>query len=142
MTALRLDLAPAARPASNPAPASQDVAFLNHLRFVAMGCRVKPRADLFEACALLHADRTAAREAYSDALMRCLNDALGLRVVLLSPGVAERTFDEDWLISLGRACARRDEASIAFLLNSRVARENRRMIRFLVTRIAECFSLN
>ena len=26
-------------------------AFLNHLRFVAMECRVKPRTDLFEACA-------------------------------------------------------------------------------------------
>jgi len=140
MTPLRLDISPA--PAAPPVLDASAEAFLNHLRFVAMGCRIKPRTDLFKACALLHADRSAAREAYSDALMRCLNDALGTRAELRSPGVTERTFDENWLIALGRACQRGDEGSIAFLLGTRVPRESRRMIRFLVGRIAECFALN
>ncbi|MEO0391227.1 MAG: hypothetical protein AAF218_09850 [Pseudomonadota bacterium] len=117
-------------------------AFLNHLRFTAMGCRVKPRADLFEACALLQTTRTATREAYSDALMRCLAQALGQPPRLFSPAVTERSFDEDWLIALGRACGRADEASIAFLLATRVPHEHRRLIRYLVGRIADCFSLN
>lgn len=142
MTPLRLDIAPPAAP--NPPPATDGAgdAFLNHMRFVAMGCRVKPRADLFQACALLHADPASTRDACAEALMRCLNDALGVRAKMLSPGVAERSFDEDWLVQLGRACQRGDEGSIAFLLGSRVRRADRRMIRFLVGRVVAWFHLN
>ncbi|MEM8576694.1 MAG: hypothetical protein AAGF60_02480 [Pseudomonadota bacterium] len=138
LTQLKTAYVPPAAPALD-APAA---AFLNHLRFTAMECRIKPRADLFEACALLQTTRVATREAYSSALMRCLNEALGQRARLLSPGEAERSFDEDWLIALGRACGRGDEGSVAFLLGARVPRDSRRLIRFLVGRIAECFSLN
>jgi len=106
-----------------------------------MACRVQPRADLFEACALLQTTPAASREAYSAALMRCLNEALGQRARLLSPGEAERSFDEDWLVALGRACGRGDEASIAFLLARRVPQRSRRLIRYLVSRIADAFDL-
>lgn len=126
-----------------PAKASDEaMAFLNHLRFVAMQCRVKPRADLFEACALLTADKGAARMAYAEALMRCLQEALGKPARLLAPGVEELTFDERWLSQLGQACARSDEDSVTFLLGSRVAFENRRLIRFLIGQIAQDFAMN
>ncbi|MEM6408010.1 MAG: hypothetical protein AAF700_06280 [Pseudomonadota bacterium] len=125
-----------------PAVDAEAFAFLNHLRFVAMSCRVKPRTDLFEACALLKVDTAASRDAHAEALMRCLSEALGKPARLYSPGVQEFTFDEQWLMQLGRACARGDEDSLRFLLSSRVAFENRRFMRFLVGRIADCFYLN
>ena len=115
--------------------------FLNHLRFTAMGCRAKPRTGLFEACALLHANNEASRQAHAEALMRCLGEALGKPARLHASGVEELTFDERWLVQLGVASARRDEASLRFLLQSRVGREHRRLISFLVGRISECFSL-
>ncbi|MEO0379561.1 MAG: hypothetical protein AAF252_04780 [Pseudomonadota bacterium] len=115
--------------------------YLNTLRFVAMSCRVKPRADLFEACALLHVPRRASRDAHTDALMRCLREALGKPARLHSPGSDELTFDEKWLLQLGRATAHGDDGSTAFLLASRVSSEHRRLIGFLVARIAEYFSL-
>lgn len=117
-------------------------AFLNHLRFVAMACRVKPRTDLFEACALLKVERSASRDAHAEALMRCLSEAFGKPARLYAPGTTEQTFDEQWLMRLGMACGQGDEDSAHFLLNSRVAFENRRLVRFLIGRIAECFSLN
>jgi len=120
----------------------EQMAFLNHLRFVSMQCRTKPRTQLFEACALLAADKTKAQTAHAEALMRCLNEALGKPARLLSPGVTEMTFDERWLTQLGQACATRDEDSVRFLLGSRVSFENRRLVRFLVGRITEYFSLD
>ncbi|MEM6941599.1 MAG: hypothetical protein AAF943_16285 [Pseudomonadota bacterium] len=122
--------------------AAADMAFLNHLRFVAMQCRVKPKTDLFEACALLQTNRTASREAYAEALMRCLSEALGKPARLHAPGTAELSFDEEWLVQLGRASATGDEPSRRFLLGSRVAHANRRLVGFLVGQIAECFALN
>ena len=117
------------------------IGYLNHLRFIAMGCRAKPRANLFEACALLHVDRSTSREAHSEALVRCLSEALDKQARLLAPGTIEMTFDERWLIELGRAIGRRDETSIRFLLQSRVLHEHRRLLRFLVSQIADFYSL-
>lgn len=116
-------------------------AFLNYLRFVSMGCRSKPKADLFEACALLHVDQKASGEAHADALMRCLNDTLGKRARLFAPGTTEMTFDERWLTALGCAIAKGDGHSTDFLLKSRVRRSDQRLVHFLVTRISDCFSL-
>ncbi|WP_254685014.1 hypothetical protein [Tateyamaria omphalii] len=115
--------------------------FLNHLRFVSMTCRAKRRADLFEACALLHATRSASQEAHAEALMRCLAQALGKQPRLYAPGTVEMTFDESWLLRLGQAIAVGDEGSVAFLLKSRVLPEHRRLVRFLVGRISEFFAL-
>ncbi|MEM6304268.1 MAG: hypothetical protein AAF744_06075 [Pseudomonadota bacterium] len=111
------------------------------MRFTTMGCRAMPRTELFEACALLQGSPAAAKEAHAQALMRCLTEALGAPARILAPGVTELTFDESWLLQLGRACARGDEASLTFLLNSRVEPAHRRLVRFLVHRISECFSL-
>ena len=120
-------------------PSQEAHMFLNYLRFVSMGCRAKRKTSLFEACALLHADRNAEAEAYAEALMRCIGEALGKPAKLYSVGTTELTFDESWLTQLGLASARRDEASLQFLLKSRVGREHRRLIRYLVTRTSDCF---
>ncbi|WP_299773670.1 hypothetical protein [uncultured Tateyamaria sp.] len=140
MVPLRLDMVADPRPIR---PVSAEAfAFINHLRFVSMSCRSKPRADLFEACALLHVTRTASQEAHAEALMRCLSQALGKPARLHTPGTLEMSFDETWLIQLGQAVVRRDEASVGFLLRSRVLPEHRRLVRFLVGRISEYFSLS
>jgi len=116
-------------------------AFLNHLRFIAMGCRAKRRTDLFEACALLHVARMASREAHAEALMRCLNEALNTQALLHAPGTEEMSFDERWLVALGRAVGREDTPSIQFLMHSRVPKEHRRLVLFLIGQVTECFAL-
>ena len=113
--------------------------FLNHLRFVAMGCRSMRRTDLFEACALLHVTKTATLQAHAEALMRCLHEALGKRPQLFAPGVVQTSFDEKWLVELGLACDRQDTNSVRFLLKSRVAPEHQRLVSFLMHRIAAQF---
>lgn len=118
-----------------------DAAYLNKLRFVAMACRSKPRTELFEACALLQVTREASQDAFAEALMRCLGQALGRPARLHAPGTAELTFDEHWLLALGQAAGRGDESSLTFLMGRRLAREDRRLVRFLVTRISEFFAL-
>jgi hypothetical protein len=122
---------------AEPELGMQSMRFLNHLRMVSMACRSKPRTDLFEACALLHSERSASVDAYVDALMRCLSDTLGKPAKLFAPGTLEMTFDEHWLVQLGCACGRGDLASQRFLLGSRVDFEDRRLVRFLIGRIAE-----
>lgn len=123
-----------------PTTSPESTAFLNHLRFVSMGCRAKPRTDLFKACALLHSDNVVSRSAHADALMRCLNEALGKPARLHAPGVDEMSFDEAWLVQLDAACRRQDNASLTFLLTSRVAQKHRRMVSFLIHQISERFS--
>lgn len=117
------------------------VGFLNHLRFVAMDCRSKPRIDLFEACALLQVTESKTQQAHAEALMRCLNEALGKPARLYAPGVIEMTFDERWLLQLGVASSSGDQASVNFLLLSRVARQHRRLVSFLIHQISDRFSL-
>ncbi|MEP5728805.1 MAG: hypothetical protein ABJL67_05480 [Sulfitobacter sp.] len=139
MTPVRLPLL--SEPESGPLLSTAQTAYLNHLRFVAMTCRVKPRTGLFEACALLQTEKSTTLDAHAEALMRCLNEAMGKPTRLHTPGTDEMTFDERWLVQLGIACARADQASCDFLLRSRIARENRRLVGFLVGHIADCFSL-
>lgn len=116
-------------------------ALLNHLRWVALDCRAKARADLLEACALLTLDRDAAVAAHAEALMRCLSQALGRRATLFRPGTVERSDDEAWLLQLAKSSARGDAASLSFLLASRLALPYRRPVRFLIGRIAGAFAL-
>ncbi|MFP7674911.1 hypothetical protein ACG74X_16295 [Marivita sp. S0852] len=116
--------------------------FLNYIRFVSMNCRAMPKTRLFEACALLHATQSATQQAYAEALMRCLQEALGTCPRLFAPGVDEISFDERWLIQVGLASAQGDDLSLRFLLNSRVAHEHRRLVAHLVHKIAACFSLD
>lgn len=132
---------PVDRCARRPVP-PEATAFLNHLRLTFMACRTKPRADLFEACALLHVNRCRSLDAHAEALMRCLGAALGQAPRLHSPGSAELTFDEAWLVELAQASARADTDSLTFLLRSRVMPEHRRLIGFLIANTARCFDLN
>ena len=117
------------------------IALLNYLRFISMSCRSKPQTNLFEACALLHVARSTERDAHADALMRCLNEALGKPAKLFGPATTEVSFDEKWLMQFALASKAQDEASLQFLLNSRVSPENRRLVRFLMVRISEYFYL-
>lgn len=126
-----------AAPQRKPEP--EAMGFLNYLRFVAMNCRAKPHTDLFEACALLHREQDKTQQAHAEALMRCLNEALGKPARLYAPGVEEMTFDESWLLQLCLASARQDNASVDFLVQSRIARENRRLITFLIGSITDRF---
>ncbi|WP_299044755.1 hypothetical protein [uncultured Tateyamaria sp.] len=142
MAPLRMEMAAdqrRARPLPRVSP--QGLAFLDCLRVTSMACRAKPRADLFEACALLHATRSASVSAHAEALMRCLNQALRKHPRLHAPGTDEMTFDEKWLVQLGQANVRDDDASMAFLLQSRIVPEHQRLIKFLIGRISESFAL-
>ena len=128
-------------PVPEQAIAPEAMSMLNYLRFTSIGCRAKRKTDLFHACALLHGNFEATKEAYAEALMRCLNEVVGKRSRLHAPGTAELSFDEQWLVQLGLAAARNDDVSMTFLLRSRVAEEHRRLVRFLMTKISEYFSL-
>ncbi len=111
----------------------EHLAHLNYLRFVAMQCRCKRRARLFEACATLHVTRNKSRDAFAEALMRCLGEALGRAPELRSPGTFEQTFDEQWLLQLVLCCAAGDQCSVGFLMRSRVPAQNQRLLKYLVT---------
>lgn len=139
MTALRLPHMAETPPAPTPF-GSGDLSCLNHLRRIALACRVKPRADLFQACALISTDPQSSRDAHAEALMRCLPEALARRPLMLRAGSPEVSFDEAWLIRLARSIACHDTDSTAFLLASRIAPAHRRHIRFLVGHISEYFS--
>ena len=125
-------------PDEAPVQKGQD-GFLNHLRFVALRCRTRARADMFKACALLSSDNTQSIRAHAEALALCLNEALSKRAVFFRPGTPELSFDEAWLVQLASALRRGDEHSVRFLLHSRVRPEHHRNMRFLVSRISEQF---
>ena len=109
---------------------------LNALRVIALECRVAAREDLFQACALLSNSRTKAQDAYARALFRCLTEAIGSNAVFHRPGVAELSFDEAWLTRLLIASHAGDDASVAFLIRSRVPKMHQRHIAFLIKGIA------
>lgn len=138
------NISPASPTRPHPAPdlSKHEFAFLSQLRMSALRCRVASRADLFEACAMLTLDTNAAQMAFSDALMKCLKQALGRAPVLYRPGVDQLSFDEHWLLALARAHAREDRDSFLFLIASRVDRSARRNLAFLVARISDGFSLD
>lgn len=119
----------------------EEMNFLNHLRVMALSCRVKSRSNLFHACALISADPQSTREAHAEALIRCLSEAMDRRPVMLRTGSSEVSFDEAWLIRLAKSLAGNDTDSAAFLLGSRIKPAERRHIRFLVGRISDCFAL-
>lgn len=116
-----------------------DHSLLEHLRVMALECRAASRADLFEACAILAVEKPKAREAHAKTLIRTLSQILGKAPRFHRPGVAELSFDEDWLLALSRAVRREDHDSIAFLLRSRVPHSARRSLLFLMSMVSENF---
>ncbi len=109
---------------------------LNHLRVVALKCRAAARTDLFEACAMLSADKTVARTAHAETLLKCLAQATGKRPVMYRPGSEEVSFDEAWLARLVTASATGDADSFSFLIHSRVPHWARRNLAFLIHMVA------
>jgi hypothetical protein len=115
---------------------------LNRLRLCAMECRVAARVDLFEACALLTLEGEDAKRRFMDTFVRCLSDAFHRPVKWYHPGAQEVTFDEAWVLRCLSSIEAGDADSLSFLLRSRVARENRRYIGYLLGRISEQFRLD
>ncbi|WP_156788428.1 hypothetical protein [Roseobacter sp. CCS2] len=109
---------------------------LNALRIVALKCRVAARTDLFEACALISNSPSAARDAYAQALLRCVREAVETKPVFFQPGTKEISFDEAWLIRALMAAKQGDSDSLTFLIRSRVRADHRRHISFLINGIA------
>ncbi len=136
MSAARLPTIPADQSAlirSEPAPVDP---LLIRIRVSALACRTAARTDLFEACAVLSADRETADAAHIEVLTRCLAQGLGRAPQFFRPGALEVSFDEAWLMRLLNASSTKDSDSFAFLLRSRVHRSAQRNLAFLLHRIA------
>ena len=112
---------------------------LNHIRMVALNCRASARTDLFEACALLSTEKSAAKTAHAEALVKCLPQAIGKTPKILRPGVVEVSFDEAWLLRLVTSASANDRDSFGFLLQSRVSPWARRNVGYLAKSFAEHF---
>lgn len=116
-----------------------DLRCLNFLRLTALSCRVKPKVDLFRACALLQNSRSKSLAAHADALIRSLPEALGKTPRFFRPGTPDLSFDEAWVLQLQEAQSRNDQDSLDFLLRSRVLPQYRRQIGFLAARTSAIF---
>lgn len=113
---------------------------LNALRVTALGCRVAARTDLFHACALLSNNKDTGRDAFSQALFKCLSEAISSKPVFFQPGTVEISFDEAWLIRALIASRSGDDDSVAFLIRSRVPKMYQRQISFLIKGISDQFA--
>lgn len=115
---------------------------INYIRVIALKCRAAPSTDMFEACSILSTDKTIARTAHAETLVRCFREATGKSPKLHRAGTEELTFDESWIARLALAAAHEDDDSFRFLIQSRVPKESRRHMAFLVRSIADQFTLN
>jgi len=120
-----------------PSPAVIISAPVAALRRLAPRCHAGARLDLFRACAMLSSHGDVAAKAYAEALLRGLAAVLGRAPVLHQPGAAELSFDEAWIASLLAAAKREDEASLRFLLASRLPRHAWRQIGWLAVQLAQ-----
>ncbi len=110
---------------------------LNALRVTALECRVAARTDIFRACALISSKQDTARDAFSQALFRCLREAISSKPVFFQPGTVELSFDEAWLMRALIASRDGDGDSLAFLIRSRVPKMYQRQISFLIKGISD-----
>jgi hypothetical protein len=113
---------------------------LNALRMTALDCRVAAQTDLFKACAVLSNKEDVARDAFSQALLKCLREAISSKPVLYQPGTVALSFDEAWLMQALIASRDGDGHSFAFLIRSRVPKMYQRNIAFLINGISDQFS--
>jgi hypothetical protein len=137
--ALRIQPPISPRPAPMLAGAWRGV--LNALRVTALDCRAAAQTDLFEACALLSNKEDTARDAFSQALLKCLRQATGTKPIFYQPGTVALSFDEAWLIRALIAQHTGDGDSFAFLIRSRVPKMYQRHIGFLIKGISDQFAL-
>lgn len=127
-------------PQTTPNPAPEWQGLLNHLRVIALECRVAAREDLFQACAMLSHKGNVARDAHARALLKCLRQALERPVTFYRPGTQEVSFDEAWLMQALGSKRAGDDDSFSFLIRSRVPRLHQRQIAFLLSGISEQFA--
>lgn len=113
---------------------------LNALRVTALDCRVAAHTDLFHACALLSNKEDTARDAFSQALFKCLSEAISTKPVFYQPGTVELSFDEAWLMRALIASRSGDGDSLSFLIRSRVPKVYQRQVSFLIKGISDQFS--
>lgn len=107
------------------------------LRILMRQCRAKARMEVFTACALLQQSPSHLAQAYADALLRTLAQALPDGFVVLAPKSVERSFDEDWLMALMDAIAREDHTSATFLLRARLPQPYRRSVGWLAAQVQD-----
>lgn len=107
------------------------------LRRLAPRCQAGARLDLFQACAMLSAQPELAARAFAEALLRGLAVVFGRAPVVHQPAARELSFDEAWIASLLDATVRDDQASVQFLLASRLPRHARRQIGWLAAQLAQ-----
>ena len=113
------------------------MAVLNRLRRAAMGARVAARTDLFAASAALKLVGATATCGYMETFVRCLPDAMGRPVTWFVPGASEVSDDEAWAMRCLDRIAAGDEASLRFLLHTRIRAADRRNIGFLLGQIVD-----
>jgi hypothetical protein len=123
------------------APPQAD-ATLALLRVLMRTCRAKARLPVFEACALLHHSPANSAQVYADALLRALSQALPRMPVIHAVTAPERSFDENWLLALTDAIARKDHASASFLLRARLPLHYRRSVGWLAAQLVDRLDQN
>ncbi|WP_342077829.1 hypothetical protein [Yoonia sp. SS1-5] len=111
---------------------------LNRLRHVALECRSASHADLFETCARLANQPTVPGDVFARAFFRCVRQSTGTQPIMFRPGVAEISFDEAWLMR-AIVAADNDHDSFAFLIRSRIPKQDQRNIAFLINGISASF---
>ena len=116
------------------------VQFLNKLRMVSMRCRSSAHVDIFEACRLLIRDDAAMAEHFADALLRTMKQDLKRSPVFYTPNSKDFSFDEAWLLRTLMRSKYSDNASVQFLIQSRIAHPYRRSIAFLIKNVSEQIS--
>lgn len=110
---------------------------LTLLRLLMRQFRAKARVEVFETCRLLlHSPREGAQD-YADALLRILGTALPRGPVIHDIRARERSFDEDWLLTLFSALQRDDHCSVSFLLRMRLQRHLRRPVGWLASELVQ-----
>ena len=107
------------------------------LRVLMRQCRAKARMEVVTACALLHQRPSHLAQAYADALLRTLAQALPSGFVVLAPQSLDRSFDESWLMALMDTISRDDHASTTFLLRARLPQPYRRNVGWLAAQMQD-----
>lgn len=113
-----------------------EMAVLNQLRRAAMAGRVAARTDLFAACASLKTRVCTQPMGCMDTFVRCLPEAMGRPVIWFAPGAHEVSRDEAWAMRCLDRITAGDDASLTFLLATRIRNVDRCNIGYLLGRIA------
>lgn len=110
---------------------------LNYIRIQYARSRCAPRLDLFRACTMITPDPAVGLEICTDALVRCLGQALNRMPVFYRPGANTFSFDEAWLLRVLAAVQYDDHDSLTFLVARRVSPPQRRAFVRLVRLVAQ-----